>query len=78
MNSAIIWINEKFFEFEKEIKNNNKEIKSLRKENSNLTKGLEEMDAVLDIQEQYSRCNVFLIHEVDEAEGKDTDELSLK
>ena len=78
MNSAIIWINEKCFEFEKEIKNNNKEIKSLRKENSNLTKGLEEMDAVLDIQEQYTRCNVLLIHEVDEAEGKDTDELSLK
>ena len=50
----------------------------MRKENSNLTKGLEEMDAVLDIQEQYSRCNVLLIHEVDEAEGKDTDELSLK
>ena len=78
MNSAITLINEKCVEFEKEMKNNNEEIKSLRKENSNLTKGLEEMDAVLDIQEQYSRCNVLLIHEVDEAEGKDTDELSLK
>ena len=75
MNSAITLINEKCVEFEKEM---NEEIKSLRKENSNLTKGLEEMDAVLDIQEQYSRCNVLLIHEVDEAEGKDTDELSLK
>ena len=75
MNSAITLINEKCVEFEKEM---NEEIKSLRKENSNLTKGLEEMDAVLDIQEQYSRCNVLLIHGVDEAEGNDTDELSIK
>ena len=78
MNSAITLINEKCVEFEKEMKNNNEEIKSLRKENSNLTKGLEEMDAVLDIQEQYSRCNVLLIHGVDEAEGNDPDELSIK
>ena len=56
MNSAIKFINEKFVEFEKEI-NNNEEIKSLRKENSYLTKRHEEMDAVLDRQEQYSRRN---------------------
>ena len=49
MNSAIIFINEKFIEFEKEIKNNNEEIKSLRKENSYLMKRLVEVDAVLDI-----------------------------
>ena len=52
MNSAIAFINEKFVEFEKEIKNNKEEIKSLRKENSYLTKRLEEMDAALDRQEQ--------------------------
>ena len=51
MNSAIKFINEKFVEFEKEIKNNNEEIKSLRKENSYLTKRLEEMDSVSDRQE---------------------------
>ena len=51
MNSAITFINEKFVEFEKEIKNNNEEIKSLRKENTYLTKRLKEMDAVLDRQE---------------------------
>ena len=49
MNSAIIFINEKFIEFEKEIKNNNEKIKSLRKENSYLMKRLVEVDAVLDI-----------------------------
>ena len=78
MNSAIKFINEKFVEFEKEIKNNNEEIKSLRKENSYLTKRLEEMDTVLDRQEQYSRRNCLLIHGVDEVEGEDTDELSIK
>ena len=31
MNSAITFINEKFVEFEEELKNNNEEIKSLRK-----------------------------------------------
>ena len=48
MNSVITFINEKFVEFEKEIKNNNEEIKSFRKENSYLTKRLDEIDAVLD------------------------------
>ena len=36
------------------------------------------MDAVLDRQEQYSRRDRFLIHGVNEVEGKDTDELSMK
>ena len=78
MNSAIIFINEKFIEFEKEIKNNNEEIKSLRKENSYLMKRLVEVDAVLDIQEQYSWRNCLLIHRVDEEEGEDTNELCIK
>ena len=78
MNSVITFTNEKFVEFEKEIKNNNKEIKSLRKENSCLTKRLEEMNAVLDRQQQYSRSNCLLIHGVDEVEGEDTYELSIK
>ena len=36
------------------------------------------MDAILDRQEQYSRRNRLLIHGVNEVEGKDTDELSMK
>ena len=51
INSAITLGKEIFVEFEKEIKNNNEEIKSLRKENTYLTKRLKEMDAVLDRQE---------------------------
>ena len=38
MNSAITFINEKSFVFEKEIKNNNEEIKILGKENNYLRK----------------------------------------
>ena len=36
------------------------------------------MDAVLNRQEQYSRRNCLLIHGVDEVQGKDTDELSIR
>ena len=78
MNSVITFINEKFVEFERKIKSNNKEIKSLRKENSYLTKRLDEIDAALDRQEQYSRRNCLLIHGADEVEGEDTNELSIK
>ena len=48
INSALTFINENFFEPEKEIKFNIEEIKSLRKENSQLMKRLEEMDVVLE------------------------------
>ena len=77
MNSVITF-NEKFVEFERKIKSNNKEIKSLRKENSYLTKRLDEIDAALDRQEQYSRRNCLLIHGADEVESEDTNELSIK
>ena len=78
MNSAIAFVNEKFVEFEKEIKKNNEEVKSLREENSYLTKKLKKMDAVQDRQEQCSRRNYLLIHGIDEVEGEDTKELSVK
>ena len=50
----------------------------MRKENSYLTKILEETGAVLDRQEQYSRRSCLLIHGVHEVEDEDTDELSIK
>ena len=50
----------------------------MKKENSYLTKRLKEMDGVLDRQEQYSRRKCLLIHGVDEVQGEDTDELSIK
>ena len=55
-----------------------KRYKASEKKTSYLTERLEEMDAILDRQEQYSRRNRLLIHGVNEVEGKDTDELSMK
>ena len=74
INSAITFINEKFAKFEKEKKNNNEKTKNLKKENSYLTKRLEKMGAVLDRQEQYSRCNCLLIHGFNEVKGEGNDE----
>ena len=72
-NKAINFINEKFEEFEKDLKKKDEEIKLLKKENSYLNKRVDEMDAVVDRQEQYSRCNYLLIHGIVEetAEGMD-------
>ena len=77
MNLVIKFTNEKLVKSEKEIKNTNEEITSSRK-NSYLTKRLEQMDAVLERQEQYSRRNCLLIHGVNQVEGVDTDELSIE
>ena len=67
-----------FLNLRKKKKNNTKKIKSLKKENSYLTKRLEEMDTVLERQKQCSSRNCLLIHGVDEVEGEDTFELSIK
>ena len=61
MNKAINFINEKFEEFEKDLKKKEKKIKFLEKENNYLNKRLDEMDAVVDRQEQYSRHNCLLV-----------------
>ena len=55
INKAINFINEKFEEFENDLKKKEEEIKLLKKEDSYLNKRLDEMDAVVDKQEQYSR-----------------------
>ena len=63
----------KFEEFEKDLKKKEEEIKLLRKENSYLNKRLDEMDAVVDRQEQYSRRNCLLVHGIVEETVEDTD-----
>ena len=50
----------------------------MRKEHRYLTKRLEEMDAVIDRQEQYSRRNCLLNNGVDEVAGEDPKECSIK
>ena len=53
MNKASNFINEKFEDLEKTLKEKEEEIKLLEKENNYLNKRLDEMDAVVDRQEQY-------------------------
>ena len=74
MNKAINFINEKFEEFEKDLKKKEEKIKFLGKENSYLNKRLYEMDAVIDRQEQYSWRNCLLVHGIVEETVEDTDE----
>ena len=74
MNKAINFINEKFEDFEKTFKQKEDEIKCLEKENNYLNKRYDEMDAVLDRQEQYSRRNCLLVHGIVEETIEDTDE----
>ena len=74
MNKAINFINEKFEDFEKTFKQKEDEIKCLEKENNYLNKRYDEMDAVLDRQEQYSRRNCLLVHGIVEETAEDTDE----
>ena len=56
------------------MKKKEEEIKLLKKENSYLNKRLNEMDAVVDTQEQYSRGNCLLVHGIVEETVEDTDE----
>ena len=74
MNKAINFINEKFEEFEKDLKKKEEAIKLLKKENSYLNKRLDEMDAVVDRQEKYSRRNCLLVHGIVEKTVENTDE----
>ena len=74
MSKAINFINEKFEEFAKDLKKKEEEIKLLKKENSYLNKKLDEMDAVVDRQEQYSQRNCLLVRRIVEETVEDTDE----
>ena len=69
MNSTITFINEKFVEFEKEIKKTEKR-RDIKLENSYLTKRREEMDALLVRLEQYYRRRLQWI--------EDSNELSIR
>ena len=56
------------------MKEKEEKIKFLEKENSYLNKMLDEIDAVVDRQEQYSRCNCLLVLGIVEETVGDTDE----
>ena len=73
MNKVINFINEKFEEYKKALKEKDEEIKLLEKVKNYLNKRLDKMDAVVDKQEQYSRRNCLLVHGIVEETTEDTD-----
>ena len=74
MSKDINFINEKFEEFERDLKKKEEKVKFLKKENSYLNKRLDEMDAVVDRQGQYSRRSCLLVHGAVEETVKNTEE----
>ena len=74
MNKVINFINEKFEEFENDLKKKEEQTKLLKKENNYLNKRPDKMDAVVDRQEQCSRRNYVLVHGIVEETVQDTDE----
>ena len=59
------------------MKKKEEEIKHLEKDNSYSNKRLDEMDAVVDWQEQYSKRNCLLVNGIVEQAVEDTDEKTI-
>ena len=78
VNESIQAINDKFVEFENEIKKKDEEIADLKKDERNLTGKLYDVNNQLDRQEQYSRRNCLLLHGVDETDHEVTDDIIIK
>ena len=66
MNKVINFINEKFEEYQKALKEKDEETKLLEKVKNYLNKRLDKMDVVVVKQEQYSRRNCLLVEETTE------------
>ena len=76
MNKVINFINEKFEEYKKALKEKDEEIKLLEKVKNYLNKRIDKMDAVVAKQEQYSRRNCLLVEETTEDTDKKIKRLS--
>ena len=75
VNDAIKFINKKFEEFEADRRQKEQEIAELKSIINSLNVRLDKADRALDCQEQYSRRNCLLIHNIDEENQESTDEV---
>ena len=75
MNDAIKFINEKFEEFEAEKREKEREIEELKGTINSLNVQLDKVYRALDRQEQCSRRNFLLIHDIDEENQENTNEV---
>ena len=74
VNETISSINERFDKLELELKEKDKKIAALENNMNRMTKTLENLNHKLDQQEQYSRRNCLLIHNVPEEKDENTDD----
>ena len=75
MNQSISTINEKLIELEKKLKEKDEIIDELQGNVKELSKTVDYLNVQIDKQEQYSRRNCLLLHNVGERENEDTDQL---
>ena len=74
VSESIKFINEKFEEYEADLKQKEKEIAELKEDLTSLKEKFFQVDRTLDHQEQYSRRNCLLVHGVEEKYNEDTDQ----
>ena len=74
VSESIKFINEKFEEYEADLKQKEKEIAELKEDLTSLKEKFFQVDKTLDRQEQYSRRNCLLVHGVEEKNNEDTDQ----
>ena len=77
LTDSVQQASDKFDEYERDKKINNEQITKLQTQVTELTDKLSKLSVQVYEQEQYSRRNCFLIHDVDENRNAGTDTLSM-
>ena len=75
VSKSIEFISKRFDEYEKELKEKDDLIKALRSEVDDMSEEIDTLKLGLDRQEQYSRRNCLLFHNIPEKNGENTDEI---
>ena len=78
LTKAIDLISCKFDDYERERREKYKIIKDSKSEVSDLNTSVKNLENQLDHQEQYSRRNCILIHDITETQNENTDDISLR
>ena len=78
LTKFIEFANNRFDEYEKEKKEKDELIKNLRKDVNDMVGIIDNLSLGLDRQEQYSRRNCLLLHNIHETSNENTDDLVIK
>ena len=77
VSKAISFIDEKFDAYEQERRENEKKIEKINGAVSKMNERIEEIENKIDRQEQYSRPNCILRHEITENKEENTDQQAM-